>query len=484
MALILSKVAFKSAADKNLLPMGEPIIVAQVLETPSVVENADIIYTTATNELQINGTGFACAKVVSFYFDPPLYKEVGYEVVTKFPIRQNFIKLRLRHGYKWREEPGPLSIIGVDTGGGPVKLNGEVGVRVAIVQADLNNRGVKVETTADKQVIYHDQSEVLIKGEGFNLLGNTLFWANGLLGKGINYTTVETTESSIRLRLNSPGSHWRKNVESLPGFLTLLAVNAGEGFVAVGPTNAAKGRDVAMVFERPQVFSSNTELYRTHSIELHIKGGGFPKILAKPKLTFVPALVEDVDYKINVLDRSELEITLLDGKAWRADAGPLIVSSINTGAGEVVLPGDGVHVAEVIADLESDALLKPSQRPVVFLENPTPSPSLQRPVDLRVGSTPKPSSRPTGSPSLQISSNPQHDIVLTISSSTVDVFVAGAVFGAAFVLLALYLFQRFISPSGTHAYSPLRTSARDGVELAVLNNNDPTHSSQSSGVDM
>jgi len=335
--------------------MGEPIIVAQVLETPSVVESADIIYTTATNELQINGTGFAGAKDVSFYFDPPLYKEVGYEVVTKFPTSKNFIKLRLRHGYKWREEPGPLSIIGVDTGGGPVKLNGEDGVRVAEVQADLDLHGVKVETTADKQIIYHDQSEIIIKGEGFNPLGNTLRWANGLLGKGINYTTVETTESSIKLRLNSPGSHWRKNVESLPGFLTLLAVNAGEGFVAVGPTNAAKGRDVATVFERPQVFSSQTKLYRTHSHELHIKGAGFPKILAKPKLTFVPALIEDEDYKINVLDRSELEITLLDGKAWRADAGPLIVSSINTGAGEVTLPGDGVHVAEVIADLESDA---------------------------------------------------------------------------------------------------------------------------------
>ena len=51
-------------------------------------------------------------------------------MVTKFPTTNSFIKLRLRHGYKWREEPGPLSIIGVDTGGGPVKLNGEDGVRV------------------------------------------------------------------------------------------------------------------------------------------------------------------------------------------------------------------------------------------------------------------------------------------------------------------------------------------------------------------
>ena len=39
----------------------------------------------------------------------------------------------------------------------------------------------------------------------------------------------------------------------------------------------------------------------------------------------------------------------------------------------------------------------------------------------------------------QISSDPQHDFVLTISSSTVDVFAAGAVFGAALVVPALPL---------------------------------------------
>ena len=127
-ALVLSKVAFKQSPDKNLLPASESIIVAQVLETPTASESVDVIYTTATNELRINGTGFAGAKSVDFYFDPPLYKEVGYEVVTKFPTFKNQITLRLRHGYKWRDEPGPLNLVGIDTGGGPVKLNGELWV--------------------------------------------------------------------------------------------------------------------------------------------------------------------------------------------------------------------------------------------------------------------------------------------------------------------------------------------------------------------
>jgi hypothetical protein len=228
---VLSKVAFASNPSQNLLI--EPVIVANVYATPNVEENMDIIYTTASNELRINGTGFQGVKKVDLFFDPPLFKEVGYEIVSPFPLPRNQVVLRLRHGYKWREEPGPLSIIGVDTGGGPVKVNGDDGVRVAEVQADLDLHGVTVETTAPEQIIYHDQATINIKGTGFNTLGNTLRWANGLLGKGVNYTTVATSPESLTLRLTS-GSHWRKNVENLPGYLTLLAVNAGEGFVAVG----------------------------------------------------------------------------------------------------------------------------------------------------------------------------------------------------------------------------------------------------------
>jgi hypothetical protein len=66
------------------------------------------------------------------------------------------IVLRLRHGYKWREEPGPLSVIGVDTGGGPVKLNGDEGIRVTEVQADLDLHGITVESTNSQQFLYHD----------------------------------------------------------------------------------------------------------------------------------------------------------------------------------------------------------------------------------------------------------------------------------------------------------------------------------------
>ena len=338
-----------------MLPGGEPVIIANVLGTPSVDENDETLYSKASNELRINGTGFMGAKKVDFFFKPPLIKEVAYEVVSKLPLMRDEVVLRLRHGYSWREEgAGPLSVVGVDTGGGPVKLDGEDGVQVANVVDNLPEHMVIVEPTAEDQLLYHDDPNLLISGQGFNPLGTTLRFANGITSKA-NYTLATTTSTALQLRLH-PGSAWRKNMENLPGVLTLLAVNSGEGFVSVGPINAQKGRDVATIFERPKVFSGNTKLYKSHTHELHIKGVGFPKNKFKPELRFKPDLKEDEDYTLRVIDRTDLEVTLMDGRSWRDDAGPLQVIAINTrgdDAGWVNLDGDGVHVADVVEDIDS-----------------------------------------------------------------------------------------------------------------------------------
>ena len=84
MPLILSGVAFASDPNTNLLGDKE-IIVANVIHTPTVTANSDIIYSTASNDLRINGTGFMGVKFVDLYFKPNLYKEVGYEIVSPFP---------------------------------------------------------------------------------------------------------------------------------------------------------------------------------------------------------------------------------------------------------------------------------------------------------------------------------------------------------------------------------------------------------------
>lgn len=356
-SLILSAVYFGKDSAKNLLPNDEPVPIANVLKTPSVEENDEELYATASNQLVLNGTGFAGAKKVDLYFKPPLVSEVAYEVVSKFPLSTNQVKLRLRDKYSWREEgPGDLNLVGVDTGGGPVKLNGDDGIVVAKVRDDLPEHSVTVDASAGDQLIYHDEPSISISGRNFNPLGTTLRFANGITKKA-NYTIVTTVSNEMKLQL-TPGSFWRKNVDNLPGYLTLLAVNAGEGFVSVGPMNAQKGKDIATVFERPKIYSSNTKLYRTHSHELHVKGAGFTKVLSKPQIKFDPPLEDGEDFSIKVISREEMEITLLDGKAWRDDVGPLKIMGINSRGDEtgwVAMDGEGVHVADIVDDLDASS---------------------------------------------------------------------------------------------------------------------------------
>mmetsp|Transcript_24787 Transcript_24787/g.55020 ORF Transcript_24787/g.55020 Transcript_24787/m.55020 type:complete len:936 (+) Transcript_24787:158-2965(+) len=351
-SLILSAVRFASHPGKNLLI--EPVIVAQVLSTPHVEDNDDILYQTASNELRINGTGFIGAKFVNLYFQPPLVKAVAYEDVTPYPLTKNEVVLRLRHGYSWREEVGELRVIGVDTGGGPVKVDGDEGAVVADVESNLDMHSVTVTDTASSQLVYDEDPLITVYGSGFNTIGNALRWSNNLLGNNVNYSTLSTADSAISLHL-SPGSLWRANPENLPGTLTLLAVNAGGGYVAVGPMNAGKGRDVAMIFERPDVDASAFKLFRTHSHEVHLTGTGFPPATSgfRPQLRFHPQLDED-DYTVIVVSRTEIEITIVDGAAWRSEPGPLQVTAINTRGDEggwVSLPGSGTKVADIVADI-------------------------------------------------------------------------------------------------------------------------------------
>ena len=314
------------------------------MATPTAEESDLVLYQTASNELLIDGTGFMGSKKIDLFFKPPLYVEVGYEIISRFPLTKDQLVLRLRHGYKWRETPGPLLLVGIDSGGGPIKLNVGEGIQVADVQPDLDAHSVTVLATATEQLIYNDEPKVFVKGTGFNPQGNTLRFSNGLLGKAVNYAVKDNTPNRLTLSL-VPTSHWRQDGDNLPGYLTLLAVNAGDGFVAVGPMNSGKGVDIATVFERPSVYSSNVsisdlyliiplltlttmpmqvKLYRTHSRELHLSGVGFTRSLGKTGLIFEPPFTEGTDYSLLVVTRTALEITLLDGKRYESYVSPFL----------------------------------------------------------------------------------------------------------------------------------------------------------------
>ena len=347
----------------NLLE--EAVIVATVIETPSVMHGGDkVIYMTNPVKFNINGTGFR-AKDIKLGFMPPLVRDEDYILTVK---SSTFMSLTLKSGRKWRSDgdPGPLKMLRIDTGAGPLRIDAKYGgVTVAEVQVDLGAHGVTVESTPE-QKIYQSSRTLQVQGSGFNATGplNSLKWGNSLRGKGLNYTVTSATTSSLRLELNYPSSQWRANPANLPGPLVLLAVDAGAGLVPVGPTEAKKGRVIATVFEDPAVDANPSKtIYMTHSHELWITGRGFTRNGYETKLTFEPPLVFGNDYVASVNNRTHLLVMLMEGKKWAPTPGVLRVTSIDAGAGPVrdFVPVVVAHVASDADESKTGITVYPTQ---------------------------------------------------------------------------------------------------------------------------
>ena len=57
------------------------------------------------------------------------------------------------------------------------------------------------------------------------------------------------------------------------------------------------------------------------------------------------------------MDRDDLELTLMDNRAWRADPGSLLITAVNSRGDEggwVDMPGEGIHIAEILEDIDAD----------------------------------------------------------------------------------------------------------------------------------
>eukprot|EP01035_Chromulina_nebulosa_P017928 gene17928-23550_t len=292
----------------------DKFIVAQVLSTPSIDVNFDVIYCSYTNELKINGSGLIGARRVVLNFNPTLLNGVSYDVYSRLPLSVNQIVLRLRKGYKWRNEPGLLNVTSIDTGGGVVQLNGDQGIIVAEVLDDSYINGVVIESTASSQYVFLDDLFITIKGDNFNILGNTLRFSNGILGHGVDYNTISTSSTEIKLQLTN-GSKWLRTLpnDNLPAPLSIIAVNSGYGFVYVGSNVLKKGVDIATVFARPVVSPQSLTIHPDSPKTISIHGSGFAVNYIHPSLVFNIIIAEGIDYTTRVIDNTNIELTLIEG---------------------------------------------------------------------------------------------------------------------------------------------------------------------------
>lgn len=358
--LTLISVKFLASPTENLLR--EPIIIANVLMQPKVVANSGIISATSTTELRINVTGLIGLSQVTLKFSPPLYNDISYYLVSPLPLEEDQLVLRLRDSQQWRQDTGPLRLLSIDTGGGMAKtltstgdgvIVAQVNADVAQVNADVGTNSVTVRSTAAKQLIYHDEPRIKIWGTGFSSNGNSLRFSNEILGRSINYTITGVSNKLITLRLIAP-SVWYKNLEELPRMLTVLSINSGEGFLPQGLENTPRGCHVATVFELPHVNRLGTKVYRTKGREITIYGRAFTKGVGSTRLKFFLPLYQGTDYDLEVLSRTELKLTLLEGKQWRASKGPLHVLAINTRGDEGGWIRIGGHFGIVVSQIVDD----------------------------------------------------------------------------------------------------------------------------------
>lgn len=237
-----------------------------------------------------------------------------------------------------------------------MELNGEVGVKICEIVDDTPPALVNVTDTSEDEWIYNDHPIVVIRGTGFNPVQNALRFYNDIMGDGANYTITATDATTMILTLVE-GSHWA-DPNHLPTTLYVRAVNTGSGFINVGPANSVQGQPVARVFAKPTVLTNTARLYRTKTYSFQITGGDFRPVVsgARPQLIFVPSLVAGVDYTARMVDSEVIEVTLLEGRAWRASAGTLFLSSLNTrgdSRGWITFEGNGIIVAEIVEDDDS-----------------------------------------------------------------------------------------------------------------------------------
>lgn len=328
----------------------DAVQIATIIPTPTVNRNTNnVIYISGSTRLVINGTNFR-SKYMELQFEPPLVKDVDYILTvrssTSLLLTRTFTSV-------WRNDPGPLKLRRINTGAGFLGVGpNDGGITVAVVQMNLGAHGVTVQSTPDKKIYQSSKGPVQISGQGFSSDQlNVLRWANGLRGKGVNYTTVQASSSSLSLELKQ-GSKWRANGQNLPGPLMLLAVDAGAGFIPVGPTEAKKGRIVATVFEDPHVRPNSKVLYQTHSHQVWIVGSGFTRNQYSTVVTFSPNLVNGEDISVIVHNRTHILVSLFNGKKWSEASGPLKVVSIDSGAGPFALPNGGVTIGTIESDAE------------------------------------------------------------------------------------------------------------------------------------
>ena len=265
--------------------------------------------------------------------------------------------VNLLDGKRWSGgEGGNLRVIAANTLGtqeGYVYFpNG--GVVVAHIVKDSGS-----ETTGDVSIIPSVQpvysssihEKIVVTGTGFKPTLK-LTMSNPKVVQGSSFTLSFVSETQVDLILTSNGN-WG---ETGPLLVTSISPDGSKSF-QVGGSEDHQGIRIATIFSNPTITSSENHIFESHSKAVLIKGSGFTN-LDSTSIKLSPTY--DESYHIVSVAENAILIRLEPEKDWLPGSFtinedskiPLYLVSINTGAGEIDLEGDGTQIGLILKDKE------------------------------------------------------------------------------------------------------------------------------------
>ena len=162
---------------------------------------------------------------VKIDFEPALKVGVDY-MLTVF--NRTHMLVRLREGRAWAAQPGPLYVVGMDSGAGPYEGFKPAAVAHVVPDADSHPSGVEVQRT-NSQVLYQTPAIRHLEIHGTSLSVDAQLTFSPPLTKGVDYKVLRATSDVMASACS------RADVAQTAGQLMLMSVDTGRtGGVAHG----------------------------------------------------------------------------------------------------------------------------------------------------------------------------------------------------------------------------------------------------------
>ncbi|CAM9632037.1 unnamed protein product [Ectocarpus sp. 4 AP-2014] len=354
-------------AGEGFVPLGATIAkagrkVATIFEDPRLEPSLQEIGRTLTHEFYLRGTGFTKAFSPVIRFEPLADRRtpINPDAYMVQVVNRTAVKLSLASlggGWMPREETGNLRVRAINTGGGMYTMDEPVPIAVVVSDDDPHRSGIHLEPDNVTQLYKSSKNKLILEGDGFPMdkEAHLEFGFGGPKEGTFSCSILSKTQLAVTLEGDNKWAHQRG-----PLFLLKAKFRKTEGdeeeVEYVSP-----GLKVATILHDPLVFESHWHAYASHTKNINIHGIGFLSTFTsrvKPQLVLSPTLVGDYEIKSGRWTDKIVTISLsTDPGAMWADVRAndqtveIKVVSIDTGGGQVFMPGGGAVIAEVRKDV-------------------------------------------------------------------------------------------------------------------------------------